>query len=1199
MSSDPDTWKRIKKILGEALDLDSAERGDFILKACADDAALRAEVESLAAHHGSADHLLENSGITAALTLRPDLMIGRTLGAYRIIRSIGEGGMAVVYLAERADEQFRRTVAIKMLKPGPHSEEVYRRFRNERQTLASIDHPNIVKLLDGGTTTEGWPYLVMEYVDGVPIDFYCDEQRLSLEARLRLFCTVCRAVQYAHERSIVHRDIKPPNILITKEGVPRLLDFGIAKLLSRELLQTTLITRTSLRPMTPEYASPEQVRGESVTQASDIYSLGVLLYELLSGHSPYACAGSSLLDMERAICEQEPELPSAVVGRTEPPSASDAEPRTAERIGSNRGAEPRQLRRVLQGNLDTIALAALRKHAAQRYRSVAEFAGDIERYLEGEPIAARRLSLTRRSAALLRRHREAVATAAVILVGIAGIAVWQTQRSARPVAAQASASVPAHRPIVAVLGFKNLSGRTEVGWISTALTEIFDTELAAGDRLRMVPAESVARARMDLELPEAQTLAADTLARLRRNLGSDFVVLGSFLDLRNPDGEQIRLDLRAQDVVRGETVATVSEAGAATDLLTLVAHAADKLRRQLGVAESSLADATGIHASIPSNPQAMRLYAEGLTRLQAFDALAARDLLVRAVIADPSYPLAHSMLSKAWLALGYGQNATAEAKKALDLAGNLSRADHALVEARFYETSKQWEKAIETYQQLVASFPDNPEYGLDLVNAQIGAQRGSDALKTLATLRSTAPHARDDARIDLAEAEAAYTLADNERVLLAAGRAIQTANIAGVKLVAGRAYILRCRAYASLGKPALSSAAGAEARRLYEEAGDQAGEAQALHAMAEIPIDQGDLEQAKTLYTQAVEITRRIGDKRGTARELANIGLIYVQQGDFSTGERLYVEAFEDFREVGDRQSMAVVAANTGDVRHAQGRLGDALAEYRDALMLAREAGHKAAEGIDLQLIGEVLADQGDLDGAMQMYQQASAIQRAIADNYYYSITLISMGRVHRQRADSAGARTLYDQALALRQQLAAKGLIAEAQMALAELAGDAGQGATEESLARQAAHEFQAERESDFELHTQGLLVESLLQQNALERAGDALQAGLALYERSRDVTVRFPFQIQNAYATAARGDVTRASQLAHSVRLDAEKCGLVRIALEAELAERTIRLKKADSAATRAELASVASDARVKGFTLVARKAQAELDRLRLKPT
>jgi serine/threonine protein kinase/tetratricopeptide (TPR) repeat protein len=1198
MSSDSGTWNRVKDILGQALDLDSAERGDFIRSACGDDAALRAEVESLAAHHGTADHLLENSGITAALTLRPDLMIDRTLGAYRIVRRIGEGGMAVVYLGERADAQFRRTVAIKMVKPGPHGEEVYRRFRNERQTLASIDHPNIVKLLDGGTTAEGWPYLVMEYVDGVPIDRYCDGQRLSLEARLRLFCTVCRAVQYAHERTIVHRDLKPANIVITQGGVPRLLDFGIAKLLSPELLQTALITRTSLRPMTPEYASPEQVRGESVTQASDIYSLGVLLYDLLTGHSPYTCAGSSLVDMERAIREQEPELPSAAVGRTEPPGASGEEARTAERIGSNRGADPRQLRRVLQGDLDTITLAALRKQPAQRYHSVAEFAGDIERHLNGEPIAARRISLADRSAGFLRRHREALATAAVILVVMAGVAVWETQRAARPGAAQ-PVSVPAHRPTVAVLGFKNLSGRTEIGWISTALTEMFDTELAAGDRLRMVPAETVARARIDLELPETQTLAADTLARLRRNLGSDFVVLGSYLDLRNPHGEQIRLDLRAQDLVRGEIVATVSEAGAATELLALVAHAADKLRQQLGVAESSLADVTGIHASVPSNPQAMRLYAEGLTRLRAFDALAARDLLVRAVIADPSYPLAHSMLSKAWLALGYGQNATAEAKKALDLAANLSRADHALVEARFYETSKQWDKAIGTYQQLFASFPDNPEYGLDLANAQVGGEHGSDALKTLATLRSTAPHAAEDARLDLAEAEAAYTLADNRRVLLATGRAIQTANTSGVKLVAARAYILRCRAYASLGKPALSSAAGAESRRLYEEAGDQAGEAQALHAMAEIPIDQGDLEQAKTLYTQAVEIARRIGDKHGTARELANIGLIYVQQGDFSTGERLYAEALADFREVGDRQSMAVVAANTGDVRHAQGRLGDALAEYREALMLAREAGHKAAEGIDLQLIGDVLADQGDLDGAMQMYQQASSIQRAIADDYYYSATLISIGRVHRQRADSAGARTFYDQALALRQQLAAKGQIAEAQMALAELAGDAGQSATEESLARQAAHEFQVERESDFELHTQGLLVESLLQQNALDRAGDALHAGLALYERSRDVTVRLPFQIQNAYATAARGGVTRARQLAHSVRLDAEKWGLVRIALEAELAECTIRLRQLDSAAIRAELTSVGNAARAKGFTLIARKAQAELDRPRLKPT
>ena len=259
-------WDQVKEILALALEREPGERGSFIRKACGEDKELRAEVESLAAHYNGADSLLENSPAADLLTIQPDRIIGKRLGAYRVVRAIGHGGMAVVYLGERDDDNFRKSVAIKMVMPGPNSEEIFRRFRNERQALAAIDHPNIVKLLDGGSTEEGLPYLVMDYVDGMPIDQYCDVHRLSIEARLQLFRTVCSAVQYAHEQLIIHRDLKPGNILITRHGVPRLLDFGIAKMLNPEFFQTALITQTNWRPMTPEYASPEQVRGQSVTQ---------------------------------------------------------------------------------------------------------------------------------------------------------------------------------------------------------------------------------------------------------------------------------------------------------------------------------------------------------------------------------------------------------------------------------------------------------------------------------------------------------------------------------------------------------------------------------------------------------------------------------------------------------------------------------------------------------------------------------------------------------------------------------------------------------------------------------------------------------------------------------------------------------------------------------------------------------------------
>jgi serine/threonine protein kinase len=308
-----------------ALERDPEERSSFLRQACAGDDSLRTEVESLLSSFDGAATFLEDCPAADLLSAQSRAIAGKRIGAHRIIREIGQGGMAVVYLGERDDQNYRKQVAIKMVKPGIDTDQVLHRFRNERQTLAALDHSNIVKLLDGGSSEDGSPYLVMEYVEGLPIDQYCDLNKLSIDGRLRLFREVCSAVQYAHEKLVVHRDLKPGNILIAKGGVPRLLDFGIAKLLNPECFQTPLVTRTDWRPMTPEYASPEQIRGQAITTATDVYSLGVLLFDLLTGHRPYRSAGQSLLEMERLVCETEPEKPSAVINRKEEHVSGDGD----------------------------------------------------------------------------------------------------------------------------------------------------------------------------------------------------------------------------------------------------------------------------------------------------------------------------------------------------------------------------------------------------------------------------------------------------------------------------------------------------------------------------------------------------------------------------------------------------------------------------------------------------------------------------------------------------------------------------------------------------------------------------------------------------------------------------------------------------------------------------------------------------------
>jgi serine/threonine protein kinase len=309
----PERWQQVREVFDGALALGREERGAYLEKSCVHDPDLRHEVESLLSSDQEAGIAFLN---TPAVDLSrpgpfPASRVGRRIGAYNILEEIGHGGMGEVYRAARADGQYEKQVAIKLVRGGYDTAAVLERFRHERQILASLDHPNIARLLDGGTTDEGVPYLVMELIGGTPIDEYCNSHQLSVTERLRLFLQVCSAVQYAHQRLVIHRDIKPGNILVTKEGIPKLLDFGIAKILDPNSGSETTVAG----PMTPEYASPEQIRGEPITTATDVYSLGVVLYRLVAGRSPYPAKTRTPHDFALAICEWEPERPSTVISR--------------------------------------------------------------------------------------------------------------------------------------------------------------------------------------------------------------------------------------------------------------------------------------------------------------------------------------------------------------------------------------------------------------------------------------------------------------------------------------------------------------------------------------------------------------------------------------------------------------------------------------------------------------------------------------------------------------------------------------------------------------------------------------------------------------------------------------------------------------------------------------------------------------------
>lgn len=471
-----------------ALERPAEERAPFLDEACGLDAELRREVAAMLAAHDDDQGLMLERRLLSDDEPSPvsgddvtDERIGQRIGVYRLKRLLGKGGMGAVYLAERDDSAYEQEVALKLVKPGLQSEEIVGRFRTERQILARLRHPNIARLLDGGVTQDGLPYLVMDHVDGVPITDYCRSHNLQTQDRLHLFEKVCRAVQFAHRNLVVHRDLKPLNILVTPEGEVKLLDFGIAKLLDPDDgIDSIPNTRPEVRLMTPDYASPEQVRGETITTATDVYALGVLLYELVAGDPPYQLRGLGRTEVERVVCEDVPPPPSAKEPAVDP-------------------------------DLDNVVMMALRKEPERRYASVDQFADDVVRYREGRPVQARKSTVGYRVSRFVRRHRAGVLTAVLagVLASAAAFAYVRTVQGERDRAEEARAD--AEQTVAFLEGF-------------FASADPFETERR--DTMRVAELLDRAAASLTTELagqPSRQ-------ARLYTVLGRSYAGLGRYAD---------------------------------------------------------------------------------------------------------------------------------------------------------------------------------------------------------------------------------------------------------------------------------------------------------------------------------------------------------------------------------------------------------------------------------------------------------------------------------------------------------------------------------------------------------------------------------------------------------------------------------------------------------------------------------------------
>jgi serine/threonine protein kinase/tetratricopeptide (TPR) repeat protein len=610
----PERWQQVEAIFQEALDRVPEERDRYLAEVCADDDSLKNDVVNLLSQHESAGNLLEEplygeTELSALGSLEAimqaaddqDPMIGRRLGAYRIEREIGRGGMGAVYEAIRVDNEFNKRAAIKLVKRGMDTDFILRRFRTERQILAALDHPHIARLLDGSTTEDGLPYFVMEYIEGQPLYNYCDTHQLTITERLKLFTKICDALHYAHQKQVVHRDIKPSNVLVTSEGVPKLLDFGIAKLLDPSLVGdiTHDPTATAMRLMTPEYASPEQVQGAPTSPTTDVYSLGVLLYELLTGHRPYRLRNRAPHEMARVICEEAPAPPSFVVTRPDdllPTFAvSDDEATTLKQVFTTRSATLESLRRDLSGALDNIVMRALRKEPQWRYQTAEQLRDDIARYLAGQPISE-----------------------------LPDSPLVDTRRKSQPITTENS---------LAVLPLKLLDlehgSNTGPDYLGTGLADALITRLSAVGRFAVRPTNSVLRYGAD-----ADPLLAG------RELGVAFVLDGR---IRRTE-DRIRVTIQLLSVLDGTAMWAGQFDEELTDVLGLEdaisSHVAEAITPHLTGAERVRLAKRGTN-----DPQAHEAYLRGRFYWNTFteDGFARAIVCYHQAIAlDPNYALAYA-----------------------------------------------------------------------------------------------------------------------------------------------------------------------------------------------------------------------------------------------------------------------------------------------------------------------------------------------------------------------------------------------------------------------------------------------------------------------------------------------------------------------------------------------------------------------------
>ncbi len=1108
------------------------------------------------------------------------LAAGTRLGPYEILAPIGAGGMGEVYRAR--DERLKREVAVKVL-PASFSMDPdrLRRFEQEAQAAGALNHPNITAVYDIGQH-DGAPYIVSELLEGETLRSRLLMGALSPRKATEYAAQIAQGLAAAHQKGIVHRDLKPENLFVTSDGHLKILDFGLAKSVmpgSAEPGQSTADTAAATRPGvivgTTGYMSPEQVRGAVVDHRSDIFSFGVILYEMLSGQRAFQ--RHSDIETLMAILKEEPPQLEGASGLVTPELA-DIVGHCLEKSPAERFQSARDLAFALRG-ADREAHVA---PSGSRSGVTAERAEAIDAGSGERPV---RVPDPSAPAGRERRFAPLVLFALVAAATAGGAVFFWRGRSRHSFAASA---VARGRRSVAVLGFQNLSGREQDAWLSTALSEMVSAEAAAGGRVRTIDGEDVTRMKADLGLAPTSSLSAESLSKIRDRSGADDVIVGSYLFLGSPADGQVRLDVRVQDTRTGETVATITQVGDEPRLFDLVSRVGGTLREGLGEPRLSEEQSVAVRAALPLDPGAARLYVEGLEKLRSYDATSARDLLTKAVEAEPASPLAHTALAQAWSQLGYDQRAVEEAQRAFDMSAGLPREQRLSIEARLAQTQKKWDEAATLYQTLWKSFPDEVEYGLRLAQAQVAGGHAREALATLDSLRKQPSPQGEDPRFDLAEADAAGATSDYPRQKAAAARAASKAQRLGARMILAQARIEEGSATESLEDSASAKPKFEEARALYHQAGDRRGEASALRLLGGVRLGAGDNAAARVIYQQAWGTFREIGDRRGEAAALTDIiNLDWLQAGNLPLVASELEQLRTLYQDIGDQAGIAWALNGMGTVAWDRGDLERSMDLHQQALAICRKIDKPAWEAWSLESIGDVLHSRGDLAAAQRAYEEAMAIRKKVQNESGRAGILDSLSGLLFDMGHLDQAQEAAQEAMAIQAKLGENETRAATALSLADVLMESGRAEEAVRLAREASTQFEKSREAGNEALAQGTLVRALL---TLGRNGEAQESATRARTllRGTDLNEGLPAEIACARADAASGRGDQARREVEAILQKAVRIGWVNFQLDARLALAEIDLNSVDRARGRTELQALARDASAKGFERIAKRAR-----------